>query len=929
MTLAVGTKLGSYEILGALGAGGMGEVYRAVDTRLDRQVAIKVLPEAVRADPERTARFEREAKVLASLNHPHIAALFGLENDGGRHFLTMELVEGETLADRIARGPIPLDEALPIARQIAEALEAAHEQGIVHRDLKPANIKLRPDGVVKVLDFGLAKLADVSSGQTANLANSPTITSPAMMTGVGVLLGTAAYMSPEQAKGKPVDKRTDIWAFGCVLYEMLTAKRAFDGEDVSDTLAAVLRGGADWDALPATVPALVRALLQACLDKDVRKRVADVSTIRFAISMAGSTAQNVVRVARQAAGWRAMGALLVTAALASALTGILVWVSTRREIPASPVMRFPLILPDDQQFAQSGLRVLALSPDGSRLAYAANSRIYVRSMSDGITRAIPGIESESDRIGNLVFSPDGGSIAYFVATGPEPGGRTILPRGAIKRIPVDGGAAQTLCEETSFPLGISWGAAGILFGQVSKGVMRLSEQGGEPEVAIRVKQGEAALGPQILPGRNVVLFTHTNETLPQASGSTVAATDAVWKKARLVAQSLDGGEPTTIMEGAADGRYLSTGHVVYADSGTLYAIPFDVTRLVVTGRPAPVVEGVARSRYAGSFITGSAHIAVADSGTLAYLPGPVAPGTDPLNDIAWFGRNSSVEALKFPPRVYQSPRLSPSEKQVAVQVDDGESAQVWIGDLSEAGPPRQLTFDGTNRFPIWSRDGTRVVFQSNRQGNAGLFWQRADGLTPAEPLTSAEPPSAHVPQAWSAKGERLLYTVESPSGFSLWMFDVEQKRSQQLAGIGSSTIPPVASFSPDDKWIAYQTGEVPSPRVFVEPFPQTGTKYLAAESGRHPVWLPNGQGLFVTVMDRILSIAFATSPAPRFGTPQLVVRGLRSVPMQRNYDINADGTRVLGPIFAAGQTPSGTVSIRRIEIVLNWFEELKRRVRTN
>jgi serine/threonine-protein kinase len=446
VALTPGTRIGVFEITGLLGTGGMGEVYRATDTKLGRAVAIKVLPEAFVHDAERLARFEREAQLLASLNHPNIAAIYGFERSNSVHALVLELVEGPTLADRIAQGPILLDEALPIARQIAEALEAAHEQGIVHRDLKPANIKLRHDGVVKVLDFGLAKALEPVSPIGADMTASPTITSPAM-TRIGVILGTAAYMSPEQAKGRAADKRSDVWAFGCVLYEMLTGRRAFEGEDVSDTLAAVLRGEPDWAALPLDVPPLIRALLQRCLQKDRKRRVADVSAVLFAIdeqaALAASATETLSIAAPRRPLWRQAAAVLVAAILTGALVGIAVW-NVRPSTPSPTIARFPYTLPEGQQFVDDTrpiqtnyAQLLAISPDGAQMVYVANCRLYLRSLSELEARPVIGTEITQGALGFPVFSPDGGSIAFWSGDGTT---------GAIKRIAVTGGVAVTICQ---------------------------------------------------------------------------------------------------------------------------------------------------------------------------------------------------------------------------------------------------------------------------------------------------------------------------------------------------------------------------------------------------------------------------------------------------------------------------------------------------
>jgi hypothetical protein len=505
LVLGSGTRLGAYEILTLIGSGGMGEVYRARDIKLGRDVALKILPDTFTHDPERLARFRREAQVLASLNHPHIGAIYGLDEANGQQFLVLELVDGESLDKRSARGPIPVDEALAIAKQIAEALEAAHEKGIIHRDLKPANIALTKEGHVKVLDFGLAKAMESTGGTPIDLANSPTITSPAMMTGIGIILGTAAYMSPEQAKGRPADKRSDIWAFGCVLYETLTGKRAFEGDDVSDTLAAVLRGEPDWDALPATTPAPIGKLLRGCLQKDRRERVPDIAVARLEIKEAlampaGRGAAAAGAPATQTRPlWRRALPVVVTAVVVFALTAGAMW-RLRPAVP-SPVTRFTIALPDGQQWSSVISSQIAMSPAGTHIVYAANRRLFLRSLSDLDVRPLTGApiagagNPERAEQTNPTFSPDGRSIAYWE-----------LGDGTIKRIALSGGAAVTICQAGA-PFGMSWDGDTLFFGQGGKGIMRVSANGGKPEPVASVKSGELAHGPQLLPDGQTLLFT--------------------------------------------------------------------------------------------------------------------------------------------------------------------------------------------------------------------------------------------------------------------------------------------------------------------------------------------------------------------------------------------------------------------------------------
>jgi roadblock/LC7 domain-containing protein len=455
----------------------------------------------------------------------------------------------------------------------------------------------------------------------------------------------------------------------------------------------------------------------------------------------------------------------------------------------------------------------------------------------------------------------------------------------------------------------------------------VSATGGEPELLARVKDDEVALEPQFLPGGNALLFTEAGGV-----GTRLRPEDdnnAIWDKARIVVQSLRTGERKTLIEGGSDGRYVPTGHIVYAVGGTLRAAAFDLRRLATSGRAAPVVEGVARTKFA-TLPTGSAHVAVSGTGTLVYLPGAASISTPTPRDVAFFSRNGGTEPLKLPPMEYEYPTVSPDGKQLAVSTDDGKNAQVWIYDLAGAGQPRQLTFQGRNRYPIWSPDGRRVAFQSDRDGNLAIYWQAADGRSPAERLTTSEPRAAHTPQSWSPNGAWLLYTVEAPSGFSLWALSVHDKNAQPFGAVRSATVVNAAAFSPDGKWVAYQSGEVPNPQIFVQPFPSTGALYQAA-LGRHPRWSPDGTELFFTQQNRVLTVAVTTQPTIRFGNPAPVLplgAGGATVTMQTNYDLTRDGGRFIAPVTAGGFEPVTTISIRRIEIVLNWFQELKQLVPT-
>jgi serine/threonine-protein kinase len=903
LALIPGTRLGVYEVTAQIGEGGMGQVYRATDTKLKRQVAIKILPPALAADHDRLARFQREAEVLASLNHPHIAAIYGLEEGGGMTALVMELVEGDDLSQRIARGAIPLDEALPIAKQIAEALEAAHEQGIIHRDLKPANIKVREDGTVKVLDFGLAKALEPTGAASSSASMSPTLSLNATM--AGVILGTAAYMSPEQARGKTVDKRADIWAFSAVLFEMLAGKRAFAGDDVSDVLASVLAREPEWALLPTNVSPALGTFIKRCLQKDPKQRVRDVGDVRLALEGAFET--TVPGTAAPAPAiqprplWRRTLPVVAAAVVVSAMVGAAAW--TLKPTPPLTVARFAFTLGDGQQFTSGGGQRLAVSPDGTLLVYVANNQLYLRSMSDLEARPIPGTQQKPFI---SVFSPDSRSIAFYVQSDQT-----------FKKIAVSGGAAVTICT-ADIPSGVSWNTDGIAFGQGSKGIMRVSANGGQPEVLASVKNGELAYGPQVLPGGEWVLFTIAT-----------AATAAAWDKAQIVVQSLKSSERKTLVSGGSDGWYLPTGHLVYALGGVLFAVPFDLRHLNVTSGPAPIVEGVSRSNTGNS---GVAHFSVSSTGSLVFVPGPASTSSAQF-DLALIDRNGAAQPLKLPPGAYEYPRLSPDGKRIAFGSDDGKDAIVWIFDVA-ASSARRLTLGGRNRVPVWSADGERVAFQSDRDGDLGLFWQRADGTTAAERLTKPDKDTAHVPESWSPDGKTLLFSVAKGSSYAVAALSLPDKKVTPFGGIQSAA-PPAATFSPDGKWVAYSVagpGSPPGGSLFVQPFPTTGATYpISKGGGIHPTWSPDGQELFYgPSAGQFVAVSVTTRPTFTFGNPVLVPRLFfveRGPGFERNNDITRDGKRFLG-VVAAGQTASGAPTAPQIQVVLNWFEELKARVPT-
>jgi len=920
MSLSSGARLGPYEIISAIGAGGMGEVYRAKDTRLDRTVAIKVLPAHLAADPERRARFEREARAVSSLNHPHICALYDVGREGGVDFLVMEHLEGETLADRIRKGPLPLEQALRTGIEIAEALDKAHRHGVVHRDLKPANVMMTKSGA-KLLDFGLAKAT--ATGGADGLSAMPTAEKP--LTEAGAILGTFQYMAPEQLEGGDADARTDIFTFGSVVYEMLTGTRAFVGKSQASLISAIMTSEPAPIATlqPLTPPTLDR-LVRTCLAKDPDGRWQSAGDIARELKWiaGGPSLMNQPTTARSSRERRREGfawALVVVLGLAGS-AALLV---PRRPLSPLTVVRFPLMLEAEVlNFA----RFSSISPDGSAIVYAINNRLYLRLLSDPVSRLISGSEKTASFITNPIFSPDGGSIAYFLGEGPL--------GGSIKRVSTGGGAGATI-GEADLPSGMSWGADGILVGQIGKGILRLHPNGGKPELLVSLKSGEVAQDPQMLPGGEKILFTFGVGFQP-----TRAMADAsYWDKARVVVQSLASGKRTILVDGGSAAQYLPTGHLLYALGGTLLAVPFELKTLAVSGEAVPVVDHVQRTDFLVGGMSavrgGSAHFSVSDTGSLIFLP--ASPSSAPsLRALSTMDRAGSVARLKLPPAAFEAPRISPDGTRVAYDTDDGKEAIVWVYELSGANSPIRITFAGRNRFPVWSPDSRRVAFQSNREGEHGIAWQRADGSGAPEWLTKAEEGADHVPQSWSPTGNTLLFSVTG-EGMAVWTLSMSDKTTTPFSDVHASMpFPPGADFSPDGRWVAYSyaTGANANSAVFVQPFPATGAKYQISseDDGHHPLWSPEGKELFyIPGPRRFVSVQVTTQPSFTFRRVNDRAIEEHESPFEapvyeRNYDMTPDGRRFIRVVGLSEPVRSATPSPAQLQIVLNWFEELKRLV---
>jgi len=793
----VGTTISHYKVIEKIGEGGMGEVYRATDTKLNRDVALKILPERFASDSQRMGRFQREAQVLASLSHANIGHIYGIEDAGATKALVLELIEGPTLADRIAQGPIPVEEALKIALQITEGMEAAHEKGIIHRDLKPANIKITPEGQVKILDFGLAKALEGETPSPSELSQSPTLTAAA--TQAGVLLGTAAYMSPEQARGKPVDKRTDIWAFGAVLYEMLTGRRIFEGEDVTDTLASVLKSDPEWNALSAETPSVVRRLLQRCLMRDRQRRLRDIGEARITIEeylaepdggVVQPVADAVQTPPRKILPW-----VLAALFLGAVTAGVAVWSVMS---PAPPrLARFAIIEPPNVYItpgASTSAPAVTISPDGTRIVYVGpGAQLYVRAVDQ-----LDAVELRGGVGFNPFISPDGNWVGF--------GGGGRLSDNTLKKVSIHGGPPVVLSEGLAIA-GASWGADdNIIFGTVGNGLFRVSAAGGEErEQLTNLEEGE--LGhrwPESLPGGRTVLFTVQN-----GQGDS---------NLEIAALNLKTGERKLLIPGGSNPHYAATGHIVYGVDGTLRAVPFDLDAVEVKGDPIPVLEGVVTRAM------GDAHFSLAKDGTLVYVPGTGGGGGQ--RTFVWVDREGREETVAAEPRAYSEFSLSPDGTKIAVHVSDPENDDVWIYDLVRDTQMR-LTFDSASeQFPLWTPDGQRVAFGSM---GAPLSWKAADGTGEVETLVES---SRQLPQAFSPDGTALVFQDRNkgPGGGDLAMLSLEGERISTLL-METEFSERAAALSPDGRWMAYQSDESGQYEVYVRPFPDVNEGRWQVSSG--------------------------------------------------------------------------------------------------
>ena len=873
-----GDSLGPYEVLEFLGAGGMGEVYRARDATLNRDVALKVRSEPFEHDSDHLVRFKREAHVLASLNHPNIAAIYGLEEANGVPALVLELVEGPTLADRIAEGAIPIDEALSIATQIAEGLKAAHERGIMHRDLKPSNIKVRSDSTIKILDFGLAKVFDPSSSGAAVPA-AATIASPDM-THAGMIFGTAAYMSPEQARGKAVDKRADIWAFGCVLYETLTGRQAFRGETIQDTLAAVLGNAPDWSLLPADTPASVVRLLRRCLEKDPDRRLHDIADARIEIEEADAAKPIAVLVRR------ARLALWPVAAVAAIVIAVAVSNSLR---PAGPpravtytVRRLLIALPEAQPLARVrsmplglGQASLAISPDGTRVTYVMERQGVTQLYLHALDQLEPGPIPQTEGAFGPFFSPDGRWIGFFADN-------------KLKKVAVSGGAPIDLCAAPN-PYGGSWGTDGTILFAADEGrrPTTIRETGSVPQPVTVDDDRGSWTQPHLLPGRKAAIVSHVTD---------------------VGVLSLDTGKYHRLVENGSNGRYAPSGHLVFARAGALLAVPFDLDRLAVSGSAAVILEGV---RMEGPRAVAQA--VFSHDGTLVYVPGSAAnDATRPV----WVDRQGKVQPVGMPPRSYRSFSLSPEGGRLAIVIGDPTN-DVWVQDL-ERGVLTRLTSGGNNVQPSWTPDGTRVVFTERTGGRAVPFWVPGDGSAEPEPLFAGDHQGGV--SSFSPKGDLLAFqTRAADTGLDLWVRSL--KGTPQLflrtrfTEVGSK-------FSPDGRWIAYVSDESGQYEVYVRPYPPGPGKWqVSAQGGEHVIWSRDGKELFYRNGNKWMAVAVQLQPEFKPETQRLLFEGPYAMVGGHSYDVTPDGQRFL--VLEPAKHDAAPVT--HLNVVLNWFEEVKRK----
>ena len=864
--------VGPYRVLGKLGEGGMGEVYRATDSKLGRDVAIKILPETFAFDADRRARFDREARTLAALNHPNIAHIHGLEERDGIVALVMELVEGEDLSAHVARGPIALTDAVPIALQIAAALEAAHEQGIVHRDLKPANVKVRDDGTVKVLDFGLAKAMDPAGASgSGNIMNSPTLTARA--TAVGMILGTAAYMAPEQARGKATDRRADIWAFGAVLYEMLTGTRAFPGDDLTDTLAAVVRGEPDWTLLPPNLPPTLGVCLRRCLQKDPKQRIPDMATMRLALEGAFETpaAQTTGTVPPRQSSRPFVWASAAIAVASLAVAAFALW--SRPEVAPQTSARLTIPLPAGSELTSYP----AITPDGRTVAYVAqqgteDSQLYLRDLNSFEARAVAGTSGARQPF----FSPDGKWVAFFA-------------QGFLQKTEVNGGAPIRLVEAT-YPFGGTWTEDNkiIYAASLSSGLLQIPASGGtstsisKPDGAAN---GYAHVFPQALPGGRSLLFTIWG----QNKGTALLSLETGKWQAVLPA--------TTFAAAMFDGSGPSGRLLIVDESAGVRSAPFDPQRPALTSADATVLDNV----YYNIETEAQGWLAVSSNGTAVY-----AAGNPAKTSLVWVGLDGKIEPSGRKQDVYREVRISPDGTKTVVRV----GLNLWIYDLQRGTSTPLTSGNDSNILPVWSPDGRRILFASNRGGDWDIYTQPADGSRTPDVLLKR--PSDQFPYSFAPDGTLLFTEIGPKTGRDLWTLSPDGKASP-LRVTGSNEY--AAPFSPDGRWVAYTSDESGRPEIYVQSYPGGEHRVpVSTGGGVRPMWSPDGKDLFFVTGDAFVSVA--VQPNGTFGAPRKVTDRFNFLINDRfqSYSMSPDGKRLLAIQRDPGSAP------RQLNVILNWSD---------
>ena len=886
MKLEPGSSLAQYRLAERIGEGGMGEVWRARDTTLDRDVAIKVLPAAFASDPERLVRFEREAKVLASLNHPNIGAIYGFHEHEGDRFLAMELVPGEDLSRRLSRGPLPLPEALDVARQVAAALEAAHASGIVHRDLKPANVQRTHDGTVKVLDFGLAKALEHSGG---DLRQSMTLTSVGST--VGMIVGTAAYMSPEQARAQPVDRRTDLWAFGCLLYEMLCGKKAFDGPTITDVLAAVVTRDPDWSSLPEDTPTPVRRLLRRCLEKDVKKRLRDAGDASLLFDDNPEDARAAAPAWKRALPW---GIVLV---LAVALAAALAMKGGAKPAPAAPMLlsaKLPAGAKLDVEINGGEYSILAIAHDGSRIAFVASAngtrQLYLRSIDKLEAAPLPGTTGASAPF----FSPDGRWVAFFAP-------------GKLLKISVDGGQPIELADSGLNRGGVWCDDDTIVFSPTtSSGLERVPSGGGKPVPLTTLdpgRQERTHRWPALLPGGEVA-FTVGTADKPGA-----------YEDSRIDAVNVASGKRRTLVVGASMVRYAATGHLVLARDHQLFAMKLEDAKGGAVANAASVLHGVE-----GVASSGVVFFDVADTGTLIYVEHDPHAAEFELIRV---DRDGRAEPLPFPHRDYHMPALSPDGKRIAVGIGPGRgrASDVWIGELA-TGELTRLTFDGLSMSPAWSPDGTRVAFSTPKVGVSDtITWKAADGSDRGSVVATFPSQSGRGPLSFSRDGKYLVFLQDGGAAGSSDLMYVSVDDQQSHAIGATPAIEMGGTLSPDGHWLAYSSDATGQTEVYVQPFPGAGGKWQVSEGGNAPRWSRDGKTIFYPNADgAMMQVPVATGGTFSHGKPKVLfeTRFATTADTFTNYDVMPDGR------FIMVRTTSDMRTAEQIDVLVNFFDLVKR-----